>query len=200
MNQLYEAALNVQRFCETHSWRFCIIGGVAVQRWGEIRFTRDVDLSLFTGFGDEERYVHEWLKGFQLRPPGTAEMARRARVLLLTDTRGIPVDVALGALPFEERAIQRSSLWEIPDGGGLRTCSAEDLVVHKCFANRERDWPDVEAILARQGRRLDLALVRNELRPLAELKEAPEILDRLERAISRRDRPFTRIPPPSGAP
>ena len=198
MNQLYEAALSVQRFCESRSWQFCIIGGVAVQRWGEIRFTRDVDLSLFTGFGDEEHYVNEWLKDFQLRPPGTVEMALRSRVLLLIDVRGVPVDVALGAFPFEQRAVRRSSLWALPEDAALRTRSAEDLIVHKCFANRERDWPDVEAILTRQGPRLDLDLVFTELRPLAELKEAPEIPDRLERLISRRDRPFTRIPPPPG--
>jgi len=34
-------------------WRFCFIGGVAVQRWSTPRFTQDIDLTLITGFGDE---------------------------------------------------------------------------------------------------------------------------------------------------
>ena len=39
------AADEVQRFCHQRDWRFCFIGGIAVQRWGEPRFTQDVDLN-----------------------------------------------------------------------------------------------------------------------------------------------------------
>ncbi len=61
MNGLYEAALEVQSFMQCRGWRFCIIGGLALQRWGEPRVTRDVDVTLLTGFGDEERYINEQL-------------------------------------------------------------------------------------------------------------------------------------------
>ena len=57
MTRLLLAALDVQTFCESRGWRFCIIGGVAVQRWGEPRVTRDVDLSLLTGLGGEEQFI-----------------------------------------------------------------------------------------------------------------------------------------------
>jgi hypothetical protein len=63
----------------------------------------------------------------------------------------------------------------------LRTCSAEDLIVLKAFASRPRDWIDVEGIIVRQAGKLDWAYVDRELRPLAELKEAPEILSELEK-------------------
>lgn len=52
MNELCRVALDVQRECERHHWRFCFIGGLAVQHWGEPRFTRDVDMTLLTGFGN----------------------------------------------------------------------------------------------------------------------------------------------------
>ena len=55
MNGLYEAALEVQSFMQRRGWRFCIIGGLALQRWGDPRVTRDVDVTVLTGFGDEER-------------------------------------------------------------------------------------------------------------------------------------------------
>jgi len=196
MNELYAAAIRVQAFCRERDWRFCVIGGIAAQRWGEVRFTKDVDLTLFTGFGGEERFIRVWLEHFPLRAPGTVELALRHRVLLLTTPDGTPVDVALGAVPFEERAVQRSSEWNLPAGGSLRTCSAEDLVVHKCFAGRDRDWLDVRGVLLRQGKRLNLDLIREELRPLALLKEAPEILDRLEREVRLSRQAFTKIPPP----
>jgi hypothetical protein len=82
-----------------------------------------------------------------------------------------------------------------PTGQSLITCSAEDLLVHKCFANRDKDWLDVDGILARQWNKLNLKLVRTELKPLAELKEEPEIIARLEQKITRHNQPFTRIKP-----
>jgi hypothetical protein len=195
MTELYMTALEVQRLCEGQNWPFCIIGGIAVQRWGEPRFTRDVDLTIFTGFGGEERYLDFLLKDFQLRPPCSRTSALANRVLLLTSSRDVPIDIAFGAIDFEHRSIERSSLWAMPEGDALRTCSAEDLLVHKCFANRERDWVDVDGILARQQGRLNLGLVRRELNPLVDLKEEPRIMERLEQKIAHHNEPFTRIRP-----
>ncbi|MGH3612311.1 MAG: hypothetical protein ACRDRK_06880, partial [Pseudonocardia sp.] len=90
-----------------------------------------------------------------------------------------PIDIALGALPFEERTAQRASPWGIGPGVQLLTCGAEDLVVHKVFAGREKDWLDVEGVASRQGSRLNRRLVEVELRPLLELKDAPHDMDRL---------------------
>lgn len=46
MNALIRAAADLQSVCEQHGWKFCFIGGLAVQRWGEPRETIDVDLTL----------------------------------------------------------------------------------------------------------------------------------------------------------
>jgi hypothetical protein len=54
MIDLFEAARELQTFCDRHEWRSCFIGGIAVQRWGEPRVTRDIDLNLIAGFGGEE--------------------------------------------------------------------------------------------------------------------------------------------------
>ena len=75
-------------------------------------------------------------------------MALRSRVVFLVTANGVNADVALGAIPFEADSVERSSAWELAAGTRLRTCSAEDLLVHKCFANRDRDWTDVEGGLA----------------------------------------------------
>ncbi len=61
MNELCRVALEVQFECEKRHWKFCFIGGLAVQQWGEPRFTRDVDLTLLTGFGKEEDYINPLL-------------------------------------------------------------------------------------------------------------------------------------------
>jgi hypothetical protein len=55
------------------------------------------------------------------------------------------------------------------------------LIVLKAFADRPKDWLDIEGILIRQAARLDWPYVRAQLAPLAELKDAPELVDKLER-------------------
>ena len=121
---LYQAALDVQRFCEERHWPHCIIGGVAIQRWGEPRYTKDADLTLLTDFIHDEEYTDTLLAAFPSRRPDAREHALRYRVLLLQHPNGIPLDIALGGLPFEEASIARSSLWHAAEDCKLRTCSA----------------------------------------------------------------------------
>src|SRR5439155_25650652 len=112
-------------------WRFCFIGGIAIQRWSDPRFTQDIDLTLLTGFGDEERFVDALLKELIPRQPDAREFALSRRVLLAKTRAGIEVDVALGALPFEERTVVRATVWHLRQDITLTTSSSEDLVVQK---------------------------------------------------------------------
>jgi hypothetical protein len=181
VNGLFGAADQVQTLCGQENWAFCFIGGLAVQRWGEPRLTRDVDLTLLVGFGEEQRFVDRLSARFDARVDNLGEFARRTRVVLLRTADGVPIDVALGALPFEERSVQRSSEWRVDTSMVLRTCSAEDLVVHKVFAGRDRDWADLAGIVARNWSRLDRELIEEELNPLLELKDDSVAMARLNR-------------------
>lgn len=185
MNPIFAAALEVQAFCHAREWRFCFIGALAVLRWGEPRLTQDVDLTIVTGFGGEEAYVDALLGRFAGRLPDARQFALRSRVALLRSESGIPIDVALGAMPFEERAAQRASAFTLSAGVALSTCGAEDLIVLKAFAGREKDWLDIEGVALRQAGRLDETLIWAELDPLLELKEAPEAATRLRTLLDR---------------
>lgn len=180
MNPIFRAAADVQRFCDDQGFRFCFIGALAVIRWGEPRLTQDVDLTVLTGFGGEERYVDALLGRFAPRREDARRFALQYRVVLL-ESGAVPVDIALGAMPFEEHAVARSTAWTLPDGTFIRTCSAEDLIVFKTFAGRDKDWLDVEGVIVRQGPRLDTDLVVEELGPLLDLKGTTEDLTRLRR-------------------
>jgi hypothetical protein len=70
----------------------------------------------------------------------------------------------------------------------LRTCSAEDLIVFKAFADRPRDWNDIDGILVRQSKRLDWSYIHDQLDPLVALKDAADILVRLEALRREHDR------------
>ncbi len=181
MIELFSLALELQDVCRKHNWSFCVIGGLAVQHWGEPRFTKDVDLTLLTGFGGEEEYVDGLLALYPPRIEGARDFALQNRVLLLQSKDGIGIDIALGALDFERSAIERAKDVEVIDGKLLHLCSPEDLVVMKAFADRALDWHDIEGIITRQGSAmLDWSYIFLQLEPLCEVKEAPEILSRLE--------------------
>ena len=177
------AAAEVEAFCRSRGWRFCFIGGIAVQRWGTPRFTQDVDATVLAGFGQEEMFVDAILANFPARRPDARRLALDHRVLLVRTAAGVPVDFSLGAMEFEEHSIRRASLWQANQAIAITTCSAEDLLVHKAFAGRDRDWSDVESVLARQKGKLNLDQVRRDLVPLLELKEDPQPLEKLERLI-----------------
>jgi len=179
MADLLEAAAEIDGYCRRQGWRHCIIGGMALLRWGEQRMTKDVDLTLLTGFGGEEPYVAALLRDFEPLVPDALNFALRNRVLPLRTRAGFKADIALGGLPFEEGAVNRASDYAYADGVVLRVCSAEDLVVMKAFAARPQDWIDIEGVLIRQQAKLDWVYIYENLTPLAELKENPTLVSAL---------------------
>ena len=185
MNTLLQAGARVQQIFERHEWKFCFIGGVANFRWGTPRLTNDLDLTLLTGFGGEPAYTAALLAEFESRISDAAEFALRNRVLLLRTPDGFGLDVALGAMPFEASTIERSSNAELVREATLRTCSAEDLIVHKAFAARPQDWVDIEGVILKQRGVLQWPQIWTDLGVLAELKEAPELLTELDRIATR---------------
>jgi hypothetical protein len=180
---LYQAAQEIQDFFVEKEWKFAFIGGLALLRWGAIRATEDVDGALLTLFSNEEQYVDTILENFKPRIPDARNHALYYRVLLLTASNGVGIDFSLGGLQYEEDAVRRSSMYEYTEDYVLRTCSAEDLIVYKAFAARDKDWADVHGILQRQRGKLDFDIIFDNLTPLVELKEAPEILVKLNDMI-----------------
>ena len=182
MTPLFEAALGLQQFFEERQWKFCFIGGLALLRWGEPRYTRDIDVSLLAPFGSEDAFSLPLLSGgYAGRLAESAAFARRNRVLLLQAPNDVPIDIAFAALPFEETAVQRATRFEFEPGCPLLTCSAEDLIVMKLFAFRPRDVADVESVVSRQRGVLSWDYIESQLTPLAELKDEQGILKTLQR-------------------
>lgn len=150
METIFEAARELQGYCDQRGWRSCFIGGIAVQRWGEVRVTRDVDLTLLTGFGTETSYVESLLTGYASRHADPLQFALIARVLLLNSAGGIGLDISLGALPFEEHMIDRATCFEFsrpgtPDVFGGRLDDSEAFRVASARPPRCRDRPAARA-------------------------------------------------------
>ena len=123
-------------------------------------------MTLLVGFGREDEFITPILSAkYRGRIPDAEDFARRNRVLLLYSPQGVPIDIALGGLPLEEKFVERASLYEFEAGCALRTCSAEDLIIQKLFAMRPRDGLDVETVVIRQRGRLDWPYIEAQLAP-----------------------------------
>ncbi len=181
MTSLILEARSIQDFFEERGWRFCFIGGLAVLRWGEPRMTVDADLTLFTGFGGEEPFIDALAERFRPRVSEMRRFAIKNLVVLLWSDLGIPFDVALAGLPFEETAVTNATPFEFAKDVFLKTCTAEDLIVMKAFSGREKDWSDIEGVLAKQRGRLNWPRIWESLEPLAAATDKREMILRLKR-------------------
>ena len=178
MEDIVRAAHDLQKFCDEHRWEFCFIGGIALQHWGRPRLTRDVDVCLLTGFGSEDSFVDSLLDEYVARVDHPREFALQNRVLLLKSRDGIGIDISLGGIPFEAQVVTRSSLVDYASDLRLRICSCEDFIVLKAFADRVQDWADVKSVLQTQDE-VDWPYIDQQLCPLCEMKDAPEIVTKL---------------------
>jgi hypothetical protein len=89
--------------------------------------------------------------------------------------------VLLGGLPYEENLVNRATPFAFSPGLEIRACSAEDLIVMKLFASRPLDIRDAEGVAIRNRGHLDWHYIEEQLQPLAEVKQEPEILITLAR-------------------
>ena len=76
--------------------------------------------------------------------------------------------------------LHEADSFDILSHHSLLTCSADDLIVLKTFANRAKDWMDVEGIVIHQGAKLNKTYIMEQLSLLAEIKGAPDIITKLE--------------------
>ena len=84
---------------------------------------------------------------FKSRITDAEKFAFANRVLLLYASNGVPIDISLSGLPFESQMIKRATPFSFHADCALTTCSAEDLIILKSFANRAKDWIDVEGVI-----------------------------------------------------
>ena len=102
---------------------------------------------------------------------------------MLSASNGVDVDLTFSGLEFEEEMIKRATPFQFTTEYNLITCSAEDLIILKSFADRYKDWGDIEGILIRHGKSLDTQYIIDQLTPLCDVKESPQILDKLNELI-----------------
>ena len=146
---------------------------------GYDRATVDVDAVALEIDQDLERFVEAASEqGLTLRLGDGIQFARQHRVLLFRSPGGTGVDIALGALPFEDEVVARATLAMI-DQIEARVATVEDLLIMKLIAGRPQDLDDVRR-LSELYPDLDEERVKGTVTEYAALLEDAQILQNME--------------------
>lgn len=183
MIEPFAAALEVGNFLTNCKIPYAIIGGLAVQVWGQVRLTADADLSvaapLTTGAAPLVRLITEH---FPSRSADPVDFAGKTRMVLITASNGVEVDISLALPGYEDQLFSRAVDYEIDPGKSIKLCSAEDLIIHKAVAGRPQDVIDIQGVVKRQGKKLDAAYIRRWLKDFSDVLANGDILKRFETA------------------
>ena len=161
-----------------------VIGGAAVIALGVPRSTAAVDATILAEDPEElvATFRSERIVG---READLVELARTYRVLhMVHEPSGVPVDVSLASLPFEEAAIARRQIVRF-ERVAIPVPRAEDLIVYKLIAARRRDLDDVEMLLVIHGETVDVARVRKVVGEFCEVLEDSSRLRALDDVLKR---------------
>lgn len=136
--------------------RFVLIGGLAVNAWGHVRGTRDLDLVPDPDPTNLDRLA-DLLEGLD----GRVQVAQgrlgasairtflRAGDRTLVDTSAGPVDVLQGMPQIPRFAVLDAEAVDVDlDGIVVRVCSLDALLEMKRASSRARDREDLEALEA----------------------------------------------------
>jgi predicted nucleotidyltransferase len=140
---------------------FVLVGGLAVNAWGYLRATRDVDLvpdpspenltrldALLVDLGGKVEIGDRLLEASAIK----TFLRTGDRTLVLTDLGRIDVLQGLPQVPSFAALAERASAVDV-DGLVVNVCSLEDLLAMKRASDRPRDRDDLEALEAARDQR-----------------------------------------------
>lgn len=159
-------------FLEDHNYQYAVIGGIALAQWGVVRATLDVDIKVIVPNTDYTALRGVLRTAFPSQARGHLPQNPFIVAVTIDD---VIVDFLL-ALPGYEELIIENSVQRDFGGWSARICSAEDLIIQKVVAGREKDWSDVESLLIEQYDKLDRIYIQDWLSQFAEALEQPKLL------------------------
>ena len=132
---------------------FVLIGGLAVNAWGVVRGTKDVDIVVATDIENLKRvaavaaavngHVQSGESFLSSQPSPASQLAGGEQVAIETDLGRLGVVQGLDGVPAFEELRARATVTEVL-GVRVAVCSVEDLKAMKQAAGRTRDLADLE--------------------------------------------------------
>lgn len=152
-----------------------VIGGIAVIARGVSRLTADIDATIRAdGLALDHALEIFAQHSIEPRIDEPLKFAQAQQILLLRHVpSGALLDVSLAWLPFEHEALERATDVDF-HGVSIPVAQPDDLIVLKAVAWRPRDRDDIDQLVLRYGRTLNLARIRDLVGQFAEVLEVPE--------------------------
>jgi Nucleotidyltransferase of unknown function (DUF6036) len=151
-------AQEMLRVLAAHSVNFVVIGGIAVQAHGYIRWTKDLDVIVqpttlnFTRLSEALLDLDAKLRGSGTPKLTDPHQLRRATLIPLMTTAG-PLDVVnvehVRGAPRDYGALRRAALVVELAGSEVAVAGLSDLIRMKRAAGRDHDLADIEALTRR---------------------------------------------------
>src|SRR5262249_19692144 len=140
--------------------RTAITGALALAAHGVPRMTKDVDLAVYVGPGEQERFLDALERAGCLFDRSLASREIERIGWFPVRCGRIQVDLFVAQHPFHPEAMGRRRRVAIPGGGERWFHSAEDLAVNKLALYRPRDIGDLELLFAARASDLDVPYIR----------------------------------------
>ncbi len=177
------AALEISDFLTKHEITHVLIGGLAAQIHGGTRLTVDTDFTIAASLDEGSEPLVRLITGqFSSRTNNPIELAQKSRMILVTASNGVDVDISLALPGYEFEMFARSIEFEVELGEKLQVCSPEDLIIHKAVAGRPQDIFDIQGVIYRQGNKLDLEYIRDWLWQFSDILGNPSVMSNFESA------------------
>lgn len=165
--------------------RWYVFGAQAALIWGRPRLTTDVDVTVESTVPTEHLVRALEAHGFSLRVDATEAFIRATRVVPLEHgPSGLALDVVLAGPGLEDRFLERAVPIDVA-GTLVPFISAEDLIVTKVLAGREKDIEDVRGVLSERGASLDLDRIRETLKMLEDAIGQSDLIPVFDGELSR---------------
>lgn len=165
--------------------RWYVFGAQAAILHGVARATADIDVTVDLAAQSTEVLANSLrARGFALRVSDDAFVAQ-TRVLPITHSSGVPVDVVLAGPGLEDLFFERV-VFRTVGSVKVPVASAEDIVVMKVLAGRRKDLDDVRGIVSAKRETLDIQQVRETLRLLEGALDQSDLLPLFEQLLGSR--------------
>jgi hypothetical protein len=172
LNDPIATALRAADVLDRAGRRYALFGGLLLAAYGEPRETHDVDLAVVDVTAGQARLALESggirsTISFEAVTFGGLSISRVALIGGDEDTGLNVLDLVVPRSPrYRAAALDRSVTAPLRDGT-IHALSADDFVIFKALATRDRDLDDATSVLRRSGELLDVGLIDTEVGLLA---------------------------------
>lgn len=175
MNSLKRQLIEAVKLLESLKTDYAVLGGVAVNIYGEPRFTADVDISILLEKDEAGAFIKRArVHGFSPACVNVNAFVNKTGLIPMNFSKhGVKgrCDFIIAENALEKAVFGRSIIRKI-GSVKVKFVSPEDLVIHKIVSLRPHDREDVRGILIRQFGKLDIRYIKNWLAKLDKIDKS----------------------------